>query len=112
MVLKRIYSSGAAIAVACGLMLSGPAMAEENVFSALRGIDAQALSVEEMQAITGELNAYDIAAALTAVAANLGERPRLQTAALNLAQYYLDHAVDINNVFAKNGVLTACKSCP
>lgn len=94
-------------------MLSAPAMAQtDNGFSALQGVEAQALSSREMDAISGELNAYDIAAALNATAAKLGAYPRLQAAAVKLAGYYFNNATKINAAFAKLGILTSCKSCP
>ena len=84
----------------------------EGGFSALQGVDGQALSVEELKAISGELNAYDIAAALEAKAATLGAFPKLQAATLQLAAFYRTNAVQINAAFAKLGVLTACLTCP
>src|SRR6266513_5509548 len=55
-----------AAAMLSGALFAVPAFAQgpQGGFSALEGVDAQALSVEEMEAISGELNAYDIAAAL------------------------------------------------
>jgi hypothetical protein len=64
-----------------------------------------------MQAISGELNAFDIAAALTTLAGTLGAHPRLQAAVGKLATYYSTNNVAINAAFAKLGVLTDCKSC-
>jgi hypothetical protein len=88
-----------------------PALAQnpQGGFSALQGVDAQALSVEEMQAVSGQLNALDIAAALTAKAATLGAFPRLQAAVLSLASYYLANADAINEAFKKLGVYTEPK---
>jgi len=109
MELKKVIASVAVVAV-----LSVPAFAapqSESSFSALQGVDAQALSVAEMQAISGELNAFDIAAALTALAGGLDRFPRLQAATLRLADYYVTNAVQINAAFEKFGVLTPCKSC-
>lgn len=94
------------------MLLSAAAFAapqSDNGFAALRGLEVQTLSVEEMQAISGELNAYDIAAALTAAAADLAKFPRLQAAALKLAAFYTTNAVAINAAFAKFGILTSCK---
>jgi hypothetical protein len=85
--------------------------AEQKEFSAMQGINAQALSAGEMHAIAGELNAYDIAAALTAEAANLAKYPRLQAADLKWAAWYQTNAVAINAAFQKFGLLTPCKSC-
>jgi len=109
MKLKQVFGS---IAAAAMLSLFVPAIAapqNHQAFSALQGIDAQALSVEEMQAITGELNALDIAAALTAKAAELGAFPRLQAAVLKLAAFYTTNADAINAAFMKLGVYTAPK---
>jgi hypothetical protein len=110
MELKKVIAS-----VATAAMLSLPAFAApqnpQSGFSALQGVDAQALSVEEMQAISGELNALDIAAALTTLAGKLDAFPRLQAATLKLAAYYTTNADAINAVFAKYGVLTPCQTC-
>jgi hypothetical protein len=98
-----------------GLILSTPAFSapqNESGFTALQGVEAQTLSVQEMQAISGELNALDIAAALTTLAGTLGAHPRLRAAVERLAAYYSTNAVAINAAFAKFGVLTPCKSCP
>lgn len=81
----------------------------DNGFSALQGIEAQALSYPEMAAITGELNALDIAAALTAKAATLGTYPRLQASVLKLADYYKTNATAINALFMKFRIYTAPK---
>jgi len=109
MKLKTAIASVAVAALLSGAALS--ASAANNGFAALQGVEAQTLSVEEMQAISGQLNAYDIAAGLTARAANQGEYPRLQAATLKLAQYYLDNAATINARYEKLGVLTPCKTC-
>jgi hypothetical protein len=96
--------------VVVAAMLSGPAMAgSEESFSALRGVDVQALSVQEMQATTGQVNAYDIAAALFAEADALRRFPRLRDSVLRLAQYYLANATQINALFEKLGILTPPK---
>ena len=73
----------------------------DNEFAALRGVTAQALSAEEMQAIAGELNATDIYNALVAKAATLGQYPKLQAAVLNLAASVLANATQINNLLKK-----------
>jgi hypothetical protein len=83
----------------------------DQSFSAIKGVDAQPLSVEELQATSGQLNAYDIAAALTADAAKLGKYPKLQAATLKLAAWYTANAAAINAEFQKLGILTPCKSC-
>jgi hypothetical protein len=84
---------------------------QQQSFSAVEGVNAQALSVDEMQATSGELNAYDIAAALTAEAAKLAKYPKLQAADLKLASWYTVNAAAINAEFQKLGILTPCKSC-
>jgi hypothetical protein len=112
MSLKKLISLVATAAMLMGTMFSTPAMAQGSTgFSALQGVDAQALSVDEMQAITGELNAYDIAAALTAYAGTLAKYPRLQASVSKLALYYSTNAVAINAYFEKLGILTPCQTC-
>jgi len=99
-------------ALMLSLFFAVPAMGQNpQSFSALQGVEAQALSPDEMQSITGHLNAYDIAAALTAAAAKLDAYPRLQAATLKLAAFYTANAVQINALYEKLGVLTPCKSC-
>jgi len=94
-----------------GALFAVPAVAQnpQGGFTALHGVEAQALSVEEMQAVAGQLNAYDIGAALLAKAATLDAFPRLQAATISLANYYLTNAEQINNVFKKLGVYTEPK---
>jgi hypothetical protein len=97
-----------------GVMMCLPAFAatpNQGGFAALKGIQAQALSAEEMNAISGELNAYDIAAALVAAAAKLDKFPRLQEATLKLAEYYRTNAEAINAAFMRLGIFTPCQSC-
>jgi hypothetical protein len=97
-----------------GLMLCLPAFtasSNQGEFSALEGVQAQALSNEEMKAISGELNAFDIAAALFAAAAKLDKFPKIQEATLKLANYYETNAVAINAAFMKLGIFTPCRSC-
>jgi hypothetical protein len=107
---------GAAVAV--GLLgsvmfcFTAPAAtSSQSEFAAVKGIDAQTLSVEEMHAISGELNAYDIAAALTAEAAKLANHPKLHDGLVKLANWYTTNAGQINAAFQKLGILTPCKSC-
>jgi len=111
---KKVIASAAAAVV-----LSVPAFAapqDDGSFSALQGVEAQALSAQEMQAITGQLNAYNIAAGLFAKAETLlaNGHPVLAQIALNQANRYLTDAEVINARYAKFGVLTACTSnlCP
>jgi hypothetical protein len=100
-------------AMLSGMLFAVPAVAQNpnGDFSALRGVEAQTLSAEEMQAITGQLNAYDIAAALEAAAAKLDKFPRLQAATLKLAEFYATNAEQINALYYKLGVLTPCQTC-
>ena len=102
----------AAVALLGCTLLGSSALAappERSGFSAMQGVDAQALSVDEMQAISGELNAYDIAASLTNLAASLDKYPKLQAATLKLAAYYTTNAAAINAYFMKIGVYTPPK---
>jgi hypothetical protein len=100
-------------AMLSGALFAVPAIAQnpQGEFAALQGVEAQALSVEEMQAISGQLNAIDIAAALTTLAGKLDAFPRLQAATLRLAAYYSTNAVAINAFYAKLGILTPCQTC-
>jgi hypothetical protein len=108
MQIKKVIAS-----VATAMLLSLSAFAapqNDTSFSALQGVEAQALSVQEMQAITGELNAIDIGNALLAYAATLPDG-RFKTAVTSLGNYYLANAGAINAAFAKLGILTPCKTC-
>ena len=110
----RWYVRAATVALLMGAMLCSTAFAaspDRSGFSAMQGIDAQALSVQEMQSISGELNAYDIAAALTADAAKLDKYPKLQAATLKAAEWTKANAEKINAAFLKLHILTPCKSC-
>ncbi len=72
------YVNSAAVALLSSSLLCSTAVAagpNKDAFSAVQGVDAQALSLDEMQATSGQLNAYDIAAALTAEAAKLANTP-------------------------------------
>ena len=115
MTLKNLTFFASALLLT-GSMLSTPAMANnDNGFAALQGVEVQALSPQEMAAITGELNAYNIAAALldTATALTLAGKTRLAAAATSLANYYLNNATAINLVLARFHILTPCTSgCP
>jgi hypothetical protein len=107
MKLRKAMACVASTVVLGGAALS--ASAANNGFAALQGIEAQPLSIEEMQAISGQLNALDIAAALTAKAATLDAFPKLQDAVLKLAAFYTTNADAINALFMKLGVYTAPK---
>lgn len=112
MSLKSLIATMATAALLAGPMLSAPAMAQdEQTFSALQGIEAQALSAQEMDAISGELNAIDIGNTLLAIAGRLRDG-RVKDAALKLADFYLTNADAINAAFEKFGVLTPCRTCP
>jgi len=109
MKMTRAIATMFAAVMLSGLVLSAPAFAapqNESGFTALQGVEAQTLSVQEMQAISGELNALDIAAALTTLAGTLGAHPRLQAAVERLAAYYSTNAVAINAAFMKLGIYT------
>jgi hypothetical protein len=108
------YVNTAAVALLSSSLLCSTAVAagaDKDAFSAVQGVNAQALSLDEMQATSGQLNAYDIAAALTAEATKLAKYPKLQAADLKLANWYQVNAVAINAEFQKLGILTPCKSC-
>ena len=109
--MRRFVYTAAVALVASAMLCSTMFAADQSGFSAIQGIGAETLSAQEMQAISGELNAYDIAAALTAEAAKLAKYPKLQAADLKLASWYQTNAVAINAAFQKFGVLTPCKSC-
>jgi hypothetical protein len=96
-------------AMLCSSTIAGPS--KHSGFSAIQGVNAEALSADEMHAISGQLNAYDIAAALTAEATKLSKYPKLQSDDLKLASYFLTNAVAINAAFQKFGVLTPCQTC-
>ena len=108
------YIRAAAAALLGGAILCSTASAappDQGGFSAMQGVKAQTLSVEEMQAISGELNAYDISAALFDTAAKLDRYPKLQAATSRLAEYYKTNAVSINEAFKKLGIFTPCQTC-
>jgi hypothetical protein len=108
MTIKSLIALATAALLTVALMPS-PAMAgADSGFSALQGIEAQALSAQEMDAISGELNAIDIANSLWAYAQTLGKYPKLQAATLKLAQWYFDNRVAINDLFTKFGKFTTC----
>ena len=108
----RLLAITAAVALlGSSLVCSTAFAADQNQFSAIQGISAEPLSVGEMHAVSGQLNAYDIAAALTAEAAKLAKFPKLQADDLKLAAYFTTNAAAINAAFQKWGILTPCKSC-
>ena len=94
------------------LLSAAPAAAlTQSGLSVLRGVDAQPMTESEMKAVSGQLNALDIAAALKALAAKEGAYPKLQAATLKLATYFTTSATAINAKFQQLGILTPCKSC-
>ena len=108
MKIKNWLATAALLNVA---VIATPALAQDaTAFSALQSIDAQALSQQEMSAVTGELNAFDIAAELQAYAGTLGKYPKLQAQVQKLAAAELANATQINAVFAKLGILTPPKA--
>jgi hypothetical protein len=114
----RRFLHTATVALLCTALLCPAVFAatpEQSAFSAIQGVSAQTLSTEEMKDISGQLNAYDIAAALFAEAANLAKYPKLQAEVTALANYTLTNAAKINAAFQKLGILTPCLSktyCP
>ena len=99
--------------VATATLLSLPALAapqNDSSFAALQGMQAQALTVEEMQAISGELNAFDIAAALGAQALAATD-PKVAAALAALSNYFFGNADKINALFLRLNILTPCKVC-
>ena len=113
MKLKRAIVANAAAAMLGGAMLFSPAFAaapNPSGFSALEGVEVHPLSVDEMKAITGELNAFDIAAALGAQAL-AATNPRVARALADLSLRTFGNAEQINAVFAKLNILTPCKVC-
>jgi hypothetical protein len=113
MKLKRAIVANAAAAMLGGAMLFSPAFAaapDPSGFSALQGVDVQALSVDEMKAITGELNAFDIAAALGAQALAATD-PNVAKALADLSLQVFSNAEAINAIFSKFHILTPCKVC-
>lgn len=106
MSLKKLISLVATAAMLMGTMLSTPAVAQGSTgFSALQGVDAQALTVDELQAITGELNAAQIAADLLA-RANSTTNPVLKAYLIKLANYTLANAAKIDAALVKLGLYT------
>jgi galactitol-specific phosphotransferase system IIB component len=110
--MKKLATVAAAGALLFVTLASTPATAQSNNnFTALQGVEAQTLTPQEMAAISGALNAYDIAAALTTLAASLGSNPKLQASLLTLANYYSTNAAKINAFYMKLGIFTPCKTC-
>ena len=77
-----------AAALLAAALVSAPATAntaQEPAFAALQNVETQSLTAAEMQAIAGELNAAEIAAALSAVAAKLAAFPKIAAGVMVLA---------------------------
>ncbi|MGB8338357.1 MAG: hypothetical protein WCD07_00125 [Burkholderiales bacterium] len=109
--MKKLIAFLASALLLTGALLSTPAMANsDNGFAALQGVEVQALSSEEMAAITGELNAIDTANQLWAYAQTLTKYPKLQAYVVKLAQYTFDNRVAINALYTKYGLFTTCVS--
>jgi hypothetical protein len=88
-----------AAALLAATLVSSPATANtgpEPAFAALQNVETQSLSAAEMQAIAGELNAAEIAAALSAVAAKLAAFPKIAAFYNALAAATLANADAIN----------------
>jgi hypothetical protein len=113
MKLNKVITSLAGAAMLGGAMLSAPAAAqgEQIGFSALKGVEAQTLSANEMKSISGQLNAYDIAAHWYAAAERREGYPLLQKIALAKAEFYTNNAVQLNAAYERLGVLTPCQTC-
>ncbi len=106
MSLKKLVSLVATAAMLMGTMFSTPAVAQGSTgFSALQGVDAQALSVDELQAITGELNAAQIAGALLARASSTTNLA-LKAYLMKLYDYTLKNAATIDATLKKLGLYT------
>lgn len=59
--MKQVLKSGVAAALLCGALVSGPvSAAQDEQFSALGNVEAQALSMQEMDAIHGALTATEV----------------------------------------------------
>jgi hypothetical protein len=92
--------------IAASMLVAGGAMAgtqEQDVrgFAALGNVEAQSLTVQEMQATAGELNAGQIALALTALSKNSNVNVQVQTAAASLAIIVNKRADLVNAVLLK-----------
>jgi hypothetical protein len=95
---NRLCAWMATVAVLGGATLSAPAMAGDDQYSALRAIEAQALSIEEMEQIAGQINAVEIGHALTALAGRLPAGSVAQQKVLALANLYYTNAAIIDAV--------------
>jgi len=94
-------------------LVSTPVMAttvSDSAFTALEDVQVQSLTAAEMQAITGELNAFDIAAALNTLAAKTSNQ-QLGAFFTKLANATLANAAAINTKLDRLHLLTPCHSC-
>jgi hypothetical protein len=93
--------------LSAGLITAGGSVvaAEQSSFAALANVETQGLSTQEMQAVTGELNAGQIAFALSAAAAKVCS-PALATALTNASAAVTLNAGAINTFLTKVGVYT------
>ena len=99
MKVKDLRAGACAAALLAAVLFSAPAAANtgpDPAFSGLQNVEAQSLTAAEMQAIAGELNAAEIAAALTALAVKYAAFPRLSAFYSALAAYTLANAAKID----------------
>ena len=109
MKVKDLRVGAIAAALLAAALFSAPATANtgpDPAFSALQNVEAQSLTAAEMQAIAGELNAGEIAAALSAVAAKLANFPKLAAFYTALAAATLANADAINAKLTRFGLFT------
>ena len=98
-----------AAALLAAALVSSPATANtgpDPAFAALQNVETQSLTAAEMQAIAGELNATEIATALTALAVRYAAFPRLSAFYSALAAYVLANSVTINAQLLRFGLFT------
>jgi hypothetical protein len=106
--LKAKFAAAAAALAVSATLFAAPASAS-NIKS-LEGIESQQMSIGELQEVTGELNAYDIAAELTALSTKYATTaPKLSAYFASLAAKTLANAEKINAAFKKLGVYTPPK---
>ncbi len=98
----KISRITAGLLLATGLAFgTAQATQQDERFGALAGVNVQAMTDTEMQATTGELNAYDVLAPLLARAQ---DNPQAFQALVQLAERS-------NAFLARLGLLTPCVSC-
>jgi anthranilate phosphoribosyltransferase len=109
MTIKDLRAGAFAAALLAAALVSAPATANtgpDPAFSALQNVEAQSLTPAEMQAIAGELNAAEIAAALSALAVKYAAFPKLSAFYSALAAYTLANASTINAKLMRLGLYT------